>query len=470
MQQAVAHDATTAASAGPQLTLARRIGYGVGDMGGSMMATITGFFLYAFLLDVAGLRPAAIGLIFLITNIWDALIDPSIGAWSDRTRSRWGRKRVWLLLGAVPAGLAYVLHWVVPPLGETGLFVYYLLIALLLKTAFSAVGIPYMALAAVMATTYQQRIQINTTRSILNIIASLLAIILHPIVVGLAGDDVQRGHLYSAALIGCFVVLSTLTAFAASFERDEQRDDPPPASLLHELTTALRNRPFLLATGMFLCSWLVLFMVQNNLQLYIRYWVRAEDAFQGIILTFQISVIVALALWGLLARRMEKRTVYVVGMLVWASGLLMLYIGPRDDPTLYYGIAAWIGLGVAVAYIIPWSMLPDTVDYDELQSGQRRYGTFYGLFVLLQQIGLSLGLAASGFALEAAGYLNPEGLNQPVSQPASVEQTLRVLVSLVPASILLASIPLALIYPITRARFAAIQRQLAERRGTHTGA
>lgn len=100
----------------------RKVGYGVGDMGGSVFVTITGFFLAVFLLDVAGLRPAAFGLIFLIAQIWDAITDPIVGVLADRTRSRWGKKRPWLLIGAVPFGVAYFLQWVVPDLGPTGLF------------------------------------------------------------------------------------------------------------------------------------------------------------------------------------------------------------------------------------------------------------------------------------------------------------------------------------------------------------
>ena len=125
-----------------RLTHLVKVAYGVGDMGGAAVVTITGFFLTAFLLDVAGLRPGAVGVIFLLAQIWDAVTDPVVGVWSDRTKTRWGRKRPWLLFGALPFGLAYVLNWVVPDLGGAGLFAYYLGVALLLRTAFTVVGIP----------------------------------------------------------------------------------------------------------------------------------------------------------------------------------------------------------------------------------------------------------------------------------------------------------------------------------------
>jgi GPH family glycoside/pentoside/hexuronide:cation symporter len=439
--------------------LARRLGYGVGDMAGSIGVTITGFFLYAFLLDVAGVRPGAVGLIFLISNIWDAIIDPYIGYLSDRTRSRWGGKRVWLLFGAVPVGLTYVLTWVAPPLNDTGLFFYYLVILLLFKTASSSTGIPYLALTAGMAKTYNDRTQLNTYRSILNITASLLAIVLHPMLVSFAGDDVRLGHIYSAGFLGCLMALSILIAFRSSFETDTP-SAAPKLTIFHDLQSALRNRPFLIATGIFLCSWVVVMLVQNNLQLYVRYWANAEALFLPVILVFQVTAIGSIAFWGAVSRRIDKKFVYILGVLIWATGLTALFFAPRESSIFYFIAAFVIALGLAVAYIVPWSMLPDTVDYDELQTGQRREGSFYGIFVLLQQIGLSVGLAASGFALEAAGYINPEVAGQVVTQPAAVENTLRILVSFVPVTILLLSIPLALTYPITRERFAHIRREL----------
>ncbi len=147
-----------------KLSRATKLAYGVGDLGPAIVASVNGFFLNAFLLDVAGLRPGAVGIIFLIVKIWDSVNDPLIGSISDRTNTRWGRRRPWLLFGAIPFGLAFLLHWLVPPLGATGKFWYYLIVAILLDTGFTAVNVPYTALTAELTKDYDERTVLNTYR------------------------------------------------------------------------------------------------------------------------------------------------------------------------------------------------------------------------------------------------------------------------------------------------------------------
>jgi GPH family glycoside/pentoside/hexuronide:cation symporter len=129
---------TEAADAGARtgpLPLRVKLGYGASDIAGSVFVTLTGFYLTAFLLDVVGLRPAAVAAIFLIAQVWDAVIDPVIGVLADRTETRWGRKRAWVLFGAVPVGAAFVLQWTVPGLGPVGTFVWFLVVSLLVRTS-----------------------------------------------------------------------------------------------------------------------------------------------------------------------------------------------------------------------------------------------------------------------------------------------------------------------------------------------
>lgn len=451
----------------PRLTRGRKIAYGMGDMGGSVVFTITGFFLAVFLLDVVGLRPAAFGIIFLAAQIWDALLDPIVGVLTDRTRSRWGSKRPWLLFGAIPFGLAYFLHWLVPDLGPTGLFFYYLVVALLLRTAFTIVYIPYGALTPVLTRDYDERTQLNVYRFALNLFASLLAVALHPVLVGLGGNDERLGYLISGGVWAVFIVLVVLTAFRFTYELPPATSGAPESqrqtSFLREIWQPLRSRAFLYLVGIYLLSWTCVLLVQNNLLLYMRYWAGAEEHFVGIVLTFQVAVILSLGVWARVSDRIGKRWVYVIGAVIWMAGLLSLFFMPRDAATPYYFAAIFVGVGAAVAYLVPWSMLPDVIEEDELRTGRRREGVFYAMLVLLQKTGPALGIAASSFALEAAGYVNPEVPGELVEQPESILTTLRIFVSLVPIGLLAVSIPLVLLYPITRERFDEIRRSLKER-------
>ena len=447
-----------------KIPVLNKLAYGTGDMAGSAIVTITGFFLTAFLLDVAGLRPRDVGIIFLVANIWDAITDPAMGVLIDRTRTRWGSKRVWLLVGAFPFGLAYFLNWVVPPLSGLGLAGYYLVIAMLLRTAFTVVGIPYSALTSAMTRDYDERTRLNTYRFSLNLFGSLLAVILHPVLVGLAGDDVVLGNVISAAFFGLFIATTTLVAFSGTFELPESQSRSQGFNVFGELFSAFASGPFRYVTLIYVCTATALFVVQNNLLLYTRYAVNVESSFTVIILIFQLTTILFLTVWGLVAQRVGKRVVYAAGATVWMIGLAALLFGPVGATTYFYIVGFLTGAGAAAAaYLVPWSLLPDVIDEDELRRGQRREGIFYSMFLFIQKIALSLGLAFSGFALEAAGYLNPEVAGAAVVQPEAVVRTLRLLVSVVPVAALLLSLPLIYFYPITRERYAEIRAQLAAR-------
>lgn len=455
-----------------QLTRGRKAAYGVGDMGGSVIFTIIGFFLAVFLLDVVGLRPAAFGIIFLAAQVWDAITDPIIGVLSDRTRSRWGSKRPWLLFGAVPLGLAYFMHWVVPDLGPTGLFVYYLVIALLLRTAFTIVYIPYGALTPVLTRDYDQRTRLNVYRFSFNLFASLLAVTLHPTLVGLGGDDERLGYMISGGVWGVFIVLVILVTFRFTYELPPEAAASDGATVagnvgwkssFKEMWQPLRSRPFLYVAGTYLLAWTCVLLVQTNLLLYLRYWADAEEHFIGVVLVSQVAIIASLGVWARVSDRIGKRGVYVIGAVIWVIGLSSLFFMPRDVPAPYYFASLLIGIGSAVAYLIPWSMLPDVVEHDELRTGVRREGAFYAMFTLLQKAGPALGIAASSFALEAAGYVNPAVPGELVEQPESILTTLRTFMSFVPAGFVLLSVPLVLLYPITRERFEEIRQSLKQR-------
>jgi GPH family glycoside/pentoside/hexuronide:cation symporter len=447
------------------LSVETKLAYGAGDLGAAIVAAISGFFLNAFLLDVAQLRPGLVGIVFFIATFWDAVNDPIIGNLSDRTRTRWGRRRPWLLFGALPFGIAFWLHWVVPPLDETGLFFYYLIVAILLKTAFTAVNVPYTTLTAELTHDYNERTRLTAYRFSFSILGGVAAVGLQPVLVGLMPDE-RAGYLLAAAVWGVVIVISSWITFA--FTREPDSSTLPPAtetqySFWGGLRAAFSNRPFLYVTGIYLCAWLTLQFIQSNLLLYVRYWIGAEDSFTLLVLILQVTAFSFLAVWSWFSGRYGKKRTYYVGATIWAVVLVAVFFVPAGDITPLYFVAFFAGVGLSVAYLIPWSMLPDVVEYDEWQNGQRREGLYYGFFVLLQQVGLSLGLALSNFVLDGAGYITPE-VGQVVQQPESVLLVLRLFVSFVPVLLLLISLPLAYFYPITPEKYQAIEADLAARR------
>lgn len=448
-----------------RLSIGAKLAFGVGDLGPAIVAAVNGFFLNAFLLDVAGLRPAAVGAIFLVVKIWDAVNDPVIGSISDRTLSRWGRRRPWLLLGAIPFGLAFLLHWLVPPLGDTGKFVYYLVVAFMLDTAFTAVNVPYTAMTAELSHDYDERTSLNSYRFGFSILGGVLAAFLHTMIVGGFSDKVM-GNAISAAIWATFIIVSALITFRYT---REPAAAPPAAraagpGIFEGIKIAFRNRAFIIVTVIYLMSWLCIQFVQNNLLLYVKYWIGAESQFGTLVMAVQLSAFVFVLIWARVAQRIGKQRVYYVGMTFWVVVSIALFFVQPGQVGLLFVLAALAGVGVSIGYLIPWSMLPDVIELDELETGQRREGVFYGFFVFLQKLGISLGLAVSNFILEATGYVNQAAGQAPPTQPDSVLMALRLFVGPLPALILLLSFLVVRAYPITREKHADMLAELARRR------
>ncbi len=451
-----------------ELKLINKLAFGFGDVAGAVYAALYGFFMSAFLLDVAGLRPGAVGLILGSSVIIDAFTDPFIGSLSDRTKSRWGRKRPWLLFGAIPLGIAFFLHWLVPPLEGAMLVGYYFVVSNLLRLAFTAVNIPYTALTPEMTRDFDERTQLNTYRFMFSIVGSIIAVVLHPILVDLGGGGLA-GYAMSAGIWMVVIIIATLGCFAGTFELPAtQPINPKSYNFIQRLQIVFSNKPYLMVTGIYLLSWLTLQFIQANLLLYTRYWLDAEDQFTIFVALIQIVAAIFLPIWTIASGKIGKKGVYLAGASIWIVTLIGLYFIQPGQANLLMVASAFAGIGVSVAYLIPWSMVPDTIEHNELETGERQEGVFYGMFVFLQKLGLAAGLTFSNFALEAAGYVNAEtidGVQQFVEQPESVLSTLRIIVSLAPAVILALSIPIALMYPITRQRYDDIQAALAERKG-----
>jgi len=451
-----------------KLSLATKLAFGAGDTGPAIVSSINGFFLLNFLVNVAGVRPGTAGTIFLIVKIWDAVNDPLMGWLTDKTQSAMGRRRPWLLYGAFPFGLAFFLNWLVPPLSDNLKFWYYLVVALFLDTAFTAVNVPYTALTAELTPDYDERTRLTAFRFSFSILGGVLAAFLHTQILGFFPNDLATGNAVS---IGLWSVIS-MGGFVATFMGTREPALPPTTeaksaepSFLEGMQIAFKNRAFVLVTVIYLLSWLSIQFVQNNLFIYARDWVGiAASQFGFLILALQLSAFVSIGVWSRLSERLGKKNVYYAGAALFTLTLLALFFVQRGQTTLIFIIGMFAGVGLAVCYLIPWSMLPDVIEFDELETGQRREGVFYGFFVFLQKLGLSLGLFISGWVLEWAGYLPAEmGQPEPI-QPASVLLALRVLVGPVGAAILLLSFIAVYFYPITKAKHAEIQRLLKERR------
>jgi GPH family glycoside/pentoside/hexuronide:cation symporter len=455
--------AAPAAPARERLPLRTKLAFGAGDLAPAIATLIPSFFQFFFLTSVAGLDPLMAGSVRAILTVWDAVNDPVIGWLSDRTRSKLGRRRPWMLYGAVPFGVIYFLQWVVPPFDDTGKFIYYLIVGLLFNIAFTAVNVPYTALTAELTSDYDERTSLNAFRFAFSIGGSLVAGVLHPLIVGLYADP-ATGYLVSGLVWGGLCILPFFWCVAGTREK-HTADDVAQGSVVQQFRTALANRPYLFVIGIYLFSWLAVQFTSSILVPYMTFYLQRSDLIPVMLLAVQGSAMVFLFVWNAVSRRIGKKAVYMVGMVFWIAVQAALFFVQPGQATLAIVLAVLAGVGVATAYIIPWSMMPDVIEYDELETGQRREGVFYGLMVLLQKFGLAVGQFMIGLVLQNAGFISTEGAGAAsVQQPEPALFALRLLIGPVPTLMLLCGMALTAFYPITRAKHAEILARLEERR------
>ncbi|MBE9151691.1 MFS transporter, partial [Coleofasciculus sp. LEGE 07092] len=390
-----------------------KLAYGAGDLGPAITANVGVFFMLFFFTNVAGLSAGLAGSVLMIGKIWDAVNDPMVGVLSDRTKSRWGRRLPWMLYGAIPFGIFFFLQWLVPPFSTWGLFWYYVIISIFFNSFYTAVNLPYTALTPELTQDYNERTNLNSFRFAFSIGGSILSLILAQVIFSQLELPTDQEYLI---LAGICAVLSVLPLFwcvwgvrdrVLAFEtKRNETEETESIPIPEQLRIAFSNRPFLFVIGIYLCSWLGVQVTASIIPYFVVNWMDLPEAvFPQVALTVQGTALVMLFVWSALSERVGKKAVYFMGMVLWIIAQAGLFFLQPDQVGLMYVLAILAGFGVATAYLVPWSMMPDVIELDELNTGKRREGIFYGFMVLLQKVGLAVGLFVVGQALELSGFI-----------------------------------------------------------------
>ncbi|WP_414565859.1 MULTISPECIES: MFS transporter [unclassified Anabaena] len=461
-----------------KLNLKTKLAYGAGDLGPAITGNISIFFLLVFFTNVAGIPAGLAGSVLMIGKIWDAINDPIIGVLSDRTKSRrWGRRLPWMLYGAIPFGIIFFLQWIVPQFSADPstnvwpLFWYYVVVGLMSQVFYTVVSLPYTAMTPELTQDYDERTTLNSFRFAFSIGGSILSLILAQVVFSTIADRQQQYLVLAAicavisvvALYCCiFGVRDRVLAFEA---KRSQAEATPSIPFFEQLKIVFTNRPFLFVIGIYLFSWLGVQVTASIIPYFVVNYMRLQDSdVPSVMIAVQGTALLMLFVWGALSKKIGKRPVYFMGMSLWiiaAGGLFFLQPGQIG---LMYLMAVMAGFGVSTAYLVPWSLIPDVIELDELQTGQRREGIFYGFMVLLQKLGLALGLFLVGNALQASGFqANVPGQTTLPIQPDSALLAIRLAVGPLPTFFLICGLFLTYFYPITREMHAEIMLKLKQR-------
>jgi GPH family glycoside/pentoside/hexuronide:cation symporter len=446
--------------------LARRtkVIYGAGDTGFSLTSTIIGAFFAIFLTDVVGISPGAAAAAIFAGRSWDYINDPLVGYISDRTRTRWGRRRPFLLFGALPYGLAFILLWWRPPLqGTLAVAIYYGLAYMLYDTAATFVYMPYFALTPELTGDYDERTALTSYRMFFSILAGLVAFTLPIAIVGsFIPENAPRVMLM--AIIFAFVsALPLWLTFIGTRERKEFMHLEQP-ELLPSLKAALKNRPFVFGMGIFLLTWVAVDILNATLLFFIKYVVEREAQSEIIMGVIFVTAIFTLPFWERISRRFGKQRAYMSGIAFWAAvQIVIITLSPASPFGLLLFLCTMAGVGVGAAHVLPWSIIPDAVEWDELHTGQRHEGMFYSLVTLIKKAATSLAIPLVLLILQFTGYVPASA-----SQPAAAVMGIRIAVGPIPAALLCIGILFAALYPLDRKQHAALRAELEARRaGSH---
>jgi glycoside/pentoside/hexuronide:cation symporter, GPH family len=240
--------------------------------------------------------------------------------------------------------------------------------------------------------------------------------------------------------------------------------------LLEQMRVILSNKPFLYVVGIYLCSWFSVQLTATIIPYYLRSWMLTPQATGIVIIAVQGTAMAMLLVWSKLSDRYGKKAVYFMGMGIWVIAQFGLFFLQPGQLGLMYVMAILAGFGVSVAYLIPWSMLPDVIELDELTTGQRREGIFYSFIVFLQKICLGVAVALVLACLDWAKYVKPTDAVQIPVQPDAVLWIIRLAIGPLPTLALIAGLVMAYFYPITREVHAEILLKLAERKNNQQGA
>jgi GPH family glycoside/pentoside/hexuronide:cation symporter len=434
--------------------------YGMGDSGFSLTGTIIGVFFAVFLTDVAQLPPSLAAATIFFGRSWDYINDPLIGYISDRTRTRWGRRRPFLLFGWLPFALTFILLWWIPPWTSTlARAIYYGGAYLLFDAAATFVYMPYFALTPELTEDYDERTSLNAYRMAFSIVAGLVAFTVPLLIVGSFQPQNASRILLMAVIFGFVSAVPLLAVFWGTRERTEFQALPPP-NWLQSLRAAVHNRPFVFAMGIFLLTWTTIDLLSALLLYFIKYWLLLEAQSDLIFATMFGVAVLVLPFWVFLSGRWDKRLAFIAGVgFLAAVQIVLIMLQPGTAPVWVLLLAALAGIGVSAAHVIPWSIMPDAVEWDQLQTGQRHEGTFYSLLTLMQKVASSVALPLALLALDRSGYV--PNLAQ---QGARTLLTIRLLVGVVPAVLWCVAISFAALYPLSRQKHMEIRQELAKRR------
>lgn len=456
------------------IKLKEKIGYGFGDMASSMFWKLFGSYLMIFYTDVFGISAAVVGTMFLVTRIWDSFLDPFVGAVADRTNSKWGKFRPYLLYGAIPFALVGVLTFYTPNLSVSTKIVYAYITYSILMTLYSIVNVPYASLLGVMSADPKDRNVLATFRMAFAYVGSFIALLLFmPMVNMFSGGNKEIGaqqHAWtmSVAVIALMCVVLFLLTFA--FTRERVKSVKEQAKIKEDLRDLAKNKPWWILLGAGVAA-LVFNSIRDGATVYyFKYFIGEETresinvfgiplVLSGLYLALgQAANIVGVILAAPVSNRIGKKNTYMGAMVLATIFSIIFYWFSKDHLALIFIFQVIISICAGSIFPLLWSMYADCTDYSELKTGNRATGLIFSSSSMSQKFGWAIGSALTGWLLAYFGFK----ANQ--AQSAETINGIKMFMSFLPAVGTVLSVIFISLYPLSEKKMKEIVSELEVKR------
>jgi len=441
-----------------KISVTEKIGYSLGDAAANFIFQTMLVFQLAFYTDTFGITAAAAGTLFLVVRVWDAIFDPFMGVVADRTNTKWGKFRPWILWTAVPFGIIGFLTFTTPPFDAQGTLIYAYVTYIVLMMVYSANNLPYSALSGVITGDLAERTSLSAYRFVAAMSAALviqgLAL---PMVNYFGGGNSAKGYQITMGVFSALAIVFFIITFATTRER-VQPDPTQRNSVRRDLADLTSNGPWVAMFVLTIIVFITLAMRGGVMLYYFKYYLGREDLFSIFNVFGTGSTIVGVVASTPLAKRFGKRDVFIVGLVLTVVFTAAFVLLPRTAIALIFGTEMLRQLAYGFTIPLLWAMMADVADFSEWKNHRRATAVVFSAIVFALKAGLGFGGAIGGWLLAAYGYV-PN-----VAQTERALQGIKLTTSIFPAITFALALVCLFFYRIDKRLEIQITDDLAERR------
>lgn len=455
-----------------RVRFSEKIGYGFGDMASSMFWKVFSYYLPFFYSNVFGLTLDQVALLLIVTRVWDAVSDPMMGMIADRTQTRWGKYRPYLLFMALPFALCGVLLFTTPDWGPQAKLIYAYVSYILMMTVYTGINVPYGAMLGVMTDSGTEKTAFSSYRMFFAYVGSFVVLFMWEPLVGFFSSTMTLQGSWQAAM--AVVAAICVLLFGLTFGMTRERvTTPASGSVMQDLKSLFRNAPFWILVLAALCSNLFMTLRGSTVAYFFKDYIPQGASlvvggfsmlfYAGIFLSVgEISNMVGVACTAKLSERIGKKNTFLYSMLILAMLSTAFFFIPVTQAGYVMMLLLQVLISVFTGVISPllWSMYADVADYSEHRYGSASTGLIFSSSSMAQKFGGAFGGAMVMWLLAAFGYQTAEGS----IQTTDALEGLNLLMSIIPAGIAVVAMIVIWFYPLTSEKMAEVERELKAKR------